>query len=61
MYEKLNKYVREDLPIVNVCLLSGQPGVGKSTILANWYGSLVECKDVFALQGSIAYIRILLS
>ena len=37
MYEKLNKYVRDDVPIVNVCLLSGQPGIGKSTILANWY------------------------
>lgn len=37
VYEKLNKYVREEVPIVNVCLLSGQPGIGKSTILANWY------------------------
>lgn len=37
MYENLNTYIKEESPIKSACLLTGLPGIGKSTILANWY------------------------
>ena len=40
VYDRLEEYMREEGPVLPL-LLTGHPGLGKSTLLAKWYvGSL---------------------